>query len=380
VNSNHNLDICTSPYDATDSEFLEAVVAESARAYVEQFCERNESLIEQHSDGLVSMLRNWAASPADFQIAWNPVFGFVRSAVSPVHSAVALALHLNSHGVSGEWNAHVEEPARFLCGSVLLPPAVELSTFRKEGVSFLTLVTLSGTRTRFCLDELPGRHSALNGASDLFTTRMESYNLSVLTRSAIGALPPISTPFKFTRRSMSSCIEACREAIEVLRTHANQYLIWVDRAMRYVLPIHSPARFLRSASEWGLPGVVQMSFNATPVSLAEMLVHESSHQYFHMVQRYEATHDPNDTRLYYSPLKGTGRPAEMILLGFHAFANVVLFYRACMDNGFYDDDNCRAQERRHLSDLKTLAEQLRTMDSLTASGRRLWEPLAARLF
>jgi hypothetical protein len=326
------------------------------------------------------MLRNWAASPADFEIAWNPVFGFVRSEVSPVHSAVALALHLNSHGVNGEWNAHLEEPARFLCGSVLLPPTVELSTFRKGGLSFLKFVTRSGTPTPFCLDELLGGHLALKGACDLFTTRMESYNLSVLKRSAIGALPPISTPFEFTGHPMSSCIEACREAIEVLRTHANPYLIWVDRVMRYVLPVHSPAGFLRSASEWGLPGVVQMSFPATAVSLAEMLVHESSHQYFHMVQRYERTHDANDTRLYYSPLKGTGRPAEMILLGFHAFANVVLFYRACLDNGFSDEDNCRAQERRHLSDLKTLAEQLRTMDSLTASGRRLWEPLAARLF
>jgi HEXXH motif-containing protein len=111
-----------------------------------------------------------------------------------------------------------------------------------------------------------------------------------------------------------------------------------------------------------------------------MFVHEASHQYFHIIRRVDTVHDHSDTRLYYSPVKGEGRPIDAILLAFHAFANVVLFYRLCIDGGLDDDGYCKRNADRHLSELKSMLSYLQSSNALTEVGTLLWKPLAAKIF
>ena len=111
-----------------------------------------------------------------------------------------------------------------------------------------------------------------------------------------------------------------------------------------------------------------------------MLVHEASHQYFYAAQRFEAVSDADDRKLYYSPVKGTDRPIDKILLAFHAFANVGLFYKSCIATGLDDKNYCKINLERHLPELNELAEHLRSCNSLTKVGRALWEPLANNVF
>jgi HEXXH motif-containing protein len=111
-----------------------------------------------------------------------------------------------------------------------------------------------------------------------------------------------------------------------------------------------------------------------------MLVHEASHQYFHIARRLEAVHDGSDDRLFHSPVKGIGRPIDAILLAFHAFGNVVLFYRLCVDAGLDDKGYCAANAARHLAELEIMRSHIRSSRALTEVGTLLWRPLAAKLF
>lgn len=93
--------------------------------------------------------------------------------------------------------------------------------------------------------------------------------------------------------------------------------------------------------------------------------------------------DGKDDSLYFSPFRNTGRPIYNILITYHAFANIVLFYRTALAHGLSADvSSARAVQRR----AKELEEKLQPLDqalqstkSLTPLGRALWEPLREQL-
>jgi HEXXH motif-containing protein len=89
--------------------------------------------------------------------------------------------------------------------------------------------------------------------------------------------------------------------------------------------------------------------------------------------------DGSDPALYYSPIRHTGRPIRWILIAYHAFANVLLFYRCCAANGLDKDPYCRLNEKVLVPQLEQLEGALRKSRALTPLGRALWEPLAAKI-
>jgi HEXXH motif-containing protein len=137
---------------------------------------------------------------------------------------------------------------------------------------------------------------------------------------------------------------------------------------------------LQSCSSSHLPGTVEISFPSKLISIAEMFVHEASHQYFHIIRRLESVHDGSDSRLFHSPVKGRERPIDAILLAFHAFGNVVLFYRLCSEAGLDDGGYCAANTVRHLAELEIMHSHLESSRALTEVGTLLWKPLAVKLF
>jgi HEXXH motif-containing protein len=90
----------------------------------------------------------------------------------------------------------------------------------------------------------------------------------------------------------------------------------------------------------------------------------------------EPVQDPASNESFYSPVKGTKRPLCMILLAYHAFANVVLFYRACLDAGIAEAEQCKHNIARHLPELRLMEQSLGSSRGLTESGRLLFDPLA----
>ena len=93
--------------------------------------------------------------------------------------------------------------------------------------------------------------------------------------------------------------------------------------------------------------------------------------------------DGKDDTLYFSPFRNTGRPIYNILITYHAFANVVLFYRTALAHGLSADETSAlaVQERvKELEEkLQPLEQALQATTSLTPLGLALWEPLRGQL-
>jgi HEXXH motif-containing protein len=130
---------------------------------------------------------------------------------------------------------------------------------------------------------------------------------------------------------------------------------------------------VHSGSFDGYFGVIYATPTAEIIRLAEMLIHESSHQHFHLLTRLAPLAE-EDERLFYSPFARAQRHADRILLAYHAFANVELFYRACLERGI---QTARALDgiARFQADLDAVERVLADEAALTPIGRELLEAL-----
>ena len=135
-----------------------------------------------------------------------------------------------------------------------------------------------------------------------------------------------------------------------------------------------------SSSDARAPGVVRLSLAHDAATIGELLVHEATHAYVHLLEHAGPVDDGSDATLYYSPFKRAMRPIRAILLAFHAFANVALFYRALLRrnapiNRLAVQDTL-AELEQHLYAVTT---PLRSTSALTDKGAALRDHLLARL-
>ena len=149
--------------------------------------------------------------------------------------------------------------------------------------------------------------------------------------------------------------------------------------MTFVSPIEAPAGLMRSGSSRQWPGVAEISFRNDAAAIAEMLVHEASHHHFNVLMMIDPVTDGSDLKQYYSPFRKCDRRIEMILLAYHAFANVLLYYRECQKTGVDDNGYCKRNEAELLPDLRELEKALETTGSLTEAGERLWRPFRSHV-
>ncbi len=168
-------------------------------------------------------------------------------------------------------------------------------------------------------------------------------------------------------------------AFDIIATAAPVYLPWVERVVHTLVPVQSRPGGTTSSSFELLPGVVALSYTSPAICLADALVHEASHQHFYLLAQAGPVHDGSDTDLYYSPGPRAERPIDRILLAYHAFANILLFYRACRQSRLVDADVCLRREQSYAQSLAMLDAPLEKTAALTTIGRSLYEPLAERV-
>ena len=106
-----------------------------------------------------------------------------------------------------------------------------------------------------------------------------------------------------------------------------------------------------------------------------MRVHECTHQDFYVTSRVADVVDGRDKTLYYSPAVQRQRPLNKILVGYHAFANILLFYRTLLSRGFSGNGYCRSIEERLTAEVAELERPLRDNPALTSAGVDLFAPL-----
>jgi len=283
---------------------------------------------------------------------------------------------INECGIEGEWELRLDAPVRLRMGRWLLPIADRISVAARRK-SILLQARFQASVTPVAFWRTKGDWLSRD-AEGLPQVTAQKHRFVLLLTEALHDIE-IDDGHSVSRGRGKTILPALESAIDLLRHRAPRYLSWVDRVIRNIVPLRGSRAFMRSGSTTGQPGVVQMSFRGPPAALAEMLVHEGTHQYMHLLCRLGGLDDGSDATLYYSPVRQMNRPIANILIAYHAFANVLFFYRSCSAKAPDGDDYCRRSEKALLPQLEQLDTALRATRTLTPLGRALWELLAERL-
>jgi hypothetical protein len=170
-------------------------------------------------------------------------------------------------------------------------------------------------------------------------------------------------------------------ALGLLQDATPEYFLWVIAVLRHVFrkPRHGPDHSTSRSFLFHFGGL-EIGAPASTVESVELLVHEASHQYFHMTTLLGRTTTPRAGH-YHSPLKGRGRPLERLLIGYHALGNIVLSLTAVAR---LSAARQREAESRLEISLRLLHELSPPLEAelhtgLTDIGRGIFMPLHRRL-
>jgi len=362
-----------------DADVFDLVALHHARSVAEAFLDRFRSELDSSSDGVVRLVEAWLAREPTVEQVRHPSVGLLRRALdpedetSPTTAAAALLLHLHHTGTAGAWSASFPAAVDLMWGRWRLPAATSMAVQAADGAARVR-TEAGGSAHEVRLSARTGRWVAEH-AAELETFTISGRPVAVI--SPVGAesarlladhdQPP-------TRRVVSDL----RAAADLLDSAAPTYARWASRALWGVVPAQTPPDMLVSASTRACPWMIMVCSPAGPEELAELLVHESTHQYFYLLSQFGPVDDGTDETLYFSPLKETGRPIDAILLAYHACANMLLMHDqlrlAGHASGFLAERRATLAEQ-----VRTLESHLRRSPSITEIGAALWEPLAERL-
>lgn len=376
----------STPYEAIDPRVIDfagqSTSVQPVRPFLDQFRARLESA---GGASLCAVLEEWLVPDRRFDTAWDPIFGTVRRLLRDKTTedlerhAATLGLKLHAEGfIEGEWRLSLGRQHRLLWGTWLLPPAEEVAVRARSNEVSLDLRL--GDTIRSVEGWRFGEKWVLDGVEPLATIEDPRFPVAFLPPSLL-----VGSEYDVIRANVSTDVPdtfraAWSEALTLLSQHAPMFSPWVKRFIRNIILLRNEDGSLRSNSYPDLPGQIQMSMSGNPAAIAEMLIHEACHQHFFLANRFGPVHDGSDDTLYWSPVQQRGRHIRYILFAYHAFANVVLYYRACRAAGIEPRDGFyEREEPQLLPQLKELERPLRESPALTPLGRNLFEPLSTRI-
>ncbi|MEM7683776.1 MAG: HEXXH motif-containing putative peptide modification protein [Pseudomonadota bacterium] len=120
--------------------------------------------------------------------------------------------------------------------------------------------------------------------------------------------------------------------------YAPEYVEWTSLLLKEITPFKCAGRGGSNSSSFiAFPGHIHMSIPYSVPAGVVTLVHECSHQFFHMIEwNLAIVADPNYH--LYSILKERQRPLSRILLGYHAFVNALAALALMRERGYSFDD------------------------------------------
>jgi hypothetical protein len=389
------------PSESFDLVYAETITVTRTRRLVTLFLRQWGGLLDKHGEGARAMLEAFLQSKASFDTVWDPAFGRLRHAFATrpadlaevVRAAAMMLCRLTEKGMPGHFRLELIEPgaSSLLCLFGHLLPSVHRIEVNSDGESALIETVGGAGKSRFRLSaqgffdergEISA--SAIEGTVRLprvgtgkvaAPEELEAGELLILPEQFLPGMidRPIVVPIG------EASVEGYEAAFRVLRDHAPHFHTWVRRVVRRLVLLGTRRGTLNSFSMEFAPGLVALSLEASPLSHAELLVHEATHQHCYLLMQLGRLDDGSDTNLYYSPVRRMERPIAAILLGYHAFGNILLFYRVAHQAGFADPKTCLRIENEIWPQLRELEMPLRRTQALTPLGRAIFEPLAQRL-
>jgi hypothetical protein len=364
---------------------LETLVVDHSRRLVEEFLKRHEARLGKKGTGLTSALDTWLKTDAPYDAVCNFTFGDMHAALISEdpdeidRCAAAAAIRLHAFGLEGSWKFDLDNPAWFFFDHWMLPPSDALRVSATRQVVEIDTHTSDGWRRSSFHRNRNGWHS--DGTTSLPILTYPGIRCTVIP---IQYLPAASPAQKLTKgmydensRNPDTALlhKTYQSAAALISDYAAVYLPWVSHVVKDLIPLPLLDGVLNSSSDNFAPGVISITNQDLRCTLAEQLVHEATHQYLYILMRMGPMDDGSDDTLYFSPFRNMGRPILYILFAYHAFANVLLFYRMALANGLPHDERGMSDLCKLEADLRTIETSLQTTKALTPLGRALWEPL-----
>jgi HEXXH motif-containing protein len=372
------------PFEPIIEGFVPFIIGEYARGLTRALVELHGEDLASTGPRLPSYLAPWFDGADLPGAGWDPSFGDAYRAMHvgtplEITTIVAgVATHLGSLGLAGSWECELVAPVRLRWGDLLLPPATSVQVESDSSRAIVQTRVEGGEPKRFELERQVGGWACEELESLLVVTR-HGVHIRVLTRGALVVRDFDELVSKALPTVDPRMVTVLDEAVELIHEFAPTYVPWVRRALHHMFILEPRKDTIESGSVEHYPGLIHLSAHAHPLPMAELLVHEAAHQHMNTLAKVGAVDDGSDTQRYYSPPVDKHRKVSLIVAAYHAFANVLLFYRMCERNGLDNVQECRRQERILLPWMEQLERPLRDNPALTDIGRALWLPLRDQL-
>jgi hypothetical protein len=379
------------PQEGFNQGFARQLAVKFARKCLRSFVDRFEPELNGAGANLKPYLEAWLEADCPLEEAWSPFFGIIHEAFTLPPEASSkevlwrtgsLALYLTERGYEGNWTLNLTSPVKFRFANLLLPQCVRLEAHVADGQVKLELLEPSGNKVAI----KPFKKDLYWHCNDSRIQIMPGLILGgrpvYLIPAAGAALPELAVIDERSStitKDMDHTVEQFQKALELISNNCPEYLEWIGRVVRVIAPVGLLEDSRCSGSHPYRPGQIYISVDDTPTFLAEAMIHEATHQYMFLLTRLGSLENGTDSKLYYSPVRRIERPIEAIALAYHAFGNVLLFYKSCKVVSPVDKAYLTAMEGEVEKQFSELEVALRSSTGLSAIGRAIWEPLPAHL-
>jgi HEXXH motif-containing protein len=375
---------CPSPeHVSTLDTLVPIIVREYTAGLCASFVGRYGEQIAGSSSGLIEYLGAWFSEPTSTsRTVWDYGFGNLYRSFGMDHSdrtrcCAVVAACLGAAGLPGEWKASFDSPIRLRLGRWLLPNATRVSALSTgTGVS-VQYAAPDGSGTIEVTDK-PGSQGC-SGGNELCQVVQDGVKFVLFAKDALDL-----TGFPEFEGRVVSAIEprmaqVFQQAIDIIKSYTPEYLPWIARVLHQVFLLEPTGRRVESGSVENYLGLIHLSAHPEPLPVAELLVHEATHQYMNVLRKVQPLDDGTDSNLYWSPPVNANRPISKIIAALHAFGNVQLFYRLCAARGLPNQAECERQNGIMQEWLDVLVGPTVENPSMTPTGRALCQPLIEKL-
>lgn len=323
---------------------------------------------------------------------WQPELGAAMMAMQSgcyQKAAVYSLLALQALRVPSRWEIDIIDPMRVSIGGHLFDisgnTVIEsdnswLSVWSHAPASRLELHWVDGRWERAQAGSLPDvwRYAAPifavgGGVSDIYIQAWEEPNDG---RQDIVAEWPLPYRADKDLERVTGAAAAIGGALDVLQYCGPHYIPWIRQLFRGVASTPLGYDDMRqSGSYLAHAGVFNCGFPGAPPSLAEVIVHEVSHQNFLLLNSLYQLCDDSVDGLLYSSLKRKQRPLSRVLFAYHAAANMAIFWSDLSKKRRLDDYYLREQQEMndHAVDLY---RTVKSAKGLTQHGALFFNALA----
>jgi HEXXH motif-containing protein len=286
--------------------------------------------------------------------------GALRGRDAPVDVLMALT----SAGTPGTWTATLEAHRLVFLGgeAVLAQGSVAVTS---DGSDCRIEMAGSTTEYRRIVTERGAsfwRPEACHRDAGAFDVPLSIYcgEHPLVAASLTGALGLARSPLRQIESDLA-------RALEVLDAAGANIRDWVEWTLRAAVFVDSSAYSTSgTANDW-----TGLSFFSHPINtdlLALLLVHESAHQGFNLLQSHCPLVDPTCSDLLYSPLKKQPRPLDRFLLALHACKFMLAFMDSLKSTDRWSH-YWETQRTEMVENVKDMGESVVKATGLTAAGK-----------